>query len=307
MTASAAEDRYLNLVGPTELRVTAEASAYYGSFVLLSGDITVNTDDYDTPTTGRGIYLRFGTKGDAKLTVKGRGRGILCNPVTQDGFFDKVTVDENSTLVLAADGTSYLETRELVLKAGAKLELTVGKQLVRAQKWTIDPTAQILVNVPAGCTQTAWAVAIDMMSGTVPFVSGQVVIQGDGSTGWQTVVESDAVAVVKPATGVDGTYDYEWTGGGTDDKFSTKDNWYCKSNPLEGNVNAFGAATTCLNPIFDHIYNSSGDNGYSVGTVYFRESAVRTFTIGGNSVTMTCSNNGMSSADTIAQWGVYSD
>ena len=304
--------RYANIEGPTTIRAFADmVKPGHGFYPMVSGTVTVDTRDWDDPSVQRKMYLGLGTCTAADLVFMGGGEVGLYQPLPYRGAFSSIMVSNDTTLVLSDQGMSRVRTERFTLGPNAVLKIPAGTNTVYAGEWSIDPTARIEVVVPSGFTAGTHSLLSDDSGSSLAGYASQVTITGDGAAGWSVSHQGGVLAIVKSAATVDGTYAYEWTGGAGNANFSEADNWYCRTKPPEKQIHAFGAADTVTEPWFDQVWN--GDNpGGNVGTILFRDTAVKSFTIRGTERNLTCESTTaywsrqVPNASTISSWGVYS-
>jgi hypothetical protein len=162
---------------------------------------------------------------------------------------------------------------KITLGANATLKIPGGTNCVSATKWIIDPTARIVVDIPADTPAGGLAVLRDY-SGTLADCSSQVVLTGDGAEGWTTHFAEGMLSVVKSVGEVDGKYKYEWTGGAGTGSWMVDGNWFGgKTPPKEKTTQCvFGSADSITEINFDQ-------SGWYLGQMYFRNSAIKPFTI----------------------------
>ena len=300
--------RYVNIEGPTTIRAFSDmVKPGHGFYPMVSGRVTVDTRDWNDPDVQRRIYLGLGTCTAADLVFTGGGEVGFYQPRPFRGAFSSIVVSNNTTLTLSDQGRSYVRAEEFTLGPGSVLNIPAGTNTVYAGRWNIDPTATINVIVPSWMGPRACAALVDTEGDSLAAHADMINITGS-ATGWSVSHQNGTLAVVKAAGSVDGTYPYEWTGGTGNANFSEAGNWYCETAPQQYLTHAFGAVDTVLSPFFDNVW-SGESKGYSVGTILFRETAVKTFTISSAAnITMTCSNSSQTPAvNTITHWGVYSE
>ena len=304
--------RYVNIEGPTTIRAFADmVKPGHGFYPMVSGTVTVDTRDWNDPSVQRKMYLGLGTCTSADLVFMGGGEVGFYQPLPYRAAFSSITVSNDTTLVLSDQGVSRVRAERFTLGPNAVLKIPAGTNTVYAGQWSIDPTARIEVVVPGGFTAGAHSLLSDDSGSSLAGHTSQVTISGDGAAGWSVSHQGGALAIVKSAGTVDGMYAYEWTGGAGNANFSEADNWYCRTRPPEKQIHAFGVADTVTEPWFDQVWN--GDNpGGNVGTILFRNTAVKSFTIRGTERNLTCESTTaywsrqVPSASTISSWGVYS-
>ena len=293
--------REFYMEGPTTFRTLANISGREGRTVYpyIMGDITIDTRDWDDSFVSRNIQVDLAPYEDATLTVKGGGTVTLVQQYANFHTpFRRVTVEEGTTLTLltvtssaGTDGT--LHTEELVLGPHATLNVTlVLKSLAYVSKLSIDPTATINVTVPDPFTGGK-AFLIDTGSNAIPDLSGQINLVGN-TTGCMVVrAGGNYVVVNKTVTEPDGTYPYEWTGGGgaSANGWGTAANWYCNTIPEEKLTHVFGAADAVTTAKAESKLSRPtvpDYKGSTIGQIVFRNTAVASFTITGTQFTYNC-------------------
>lgn len=314
--SESAAKRYVNIEGPTTIRAFSDMSKPgHGFYPMVSGTVTVDTRDWNDPSVQRKLYLGLGTCTAADLVFMGGGEVGLYQPQPYRGEFSSITVSNDTTLTLSDQGRSHVRTEVFTLGPGAVLNIPAGTNTVYAKRWNIDPTATINLIVPSWMGGRACAALVDAQGGSLADYADRLNVTGDGAAGWSVSHQGGVLAIVKSAGAVDGTYAYEWTGNAGNANFSEAGNWYCNQKPPQDQVHAFGAADAVASPFFDNVwYGDNNENkGYSVGSILFRATAVKSFTIHGDvNVNMTCNSSvnywgrQVPSANDPATWGVYS-
>jgi hypothetical protein len=273
--------RTFKIEGPTVWRPTEESMNPKTSrtvYPQLDGELVVDTRDWNNPELCRKLAVRnLGSdNGNGALVIRGGGEFSMTHLYS---FFPfrYVTVENGSTLELQPYGgnTEYgpLNAMKITLGANATLKIPGGTNCVSATKWIIDPTARIVVDIPADTPAGGLAVLRDY-SGTLADCSSQVVLTGDGAEGWTTHFAEGTLSVVKSVGEVDGKYEYEWTGGAGTGSWKVDGNWSGgKTPPKEKTTQCvFGSADSITEINFDQ-------SGWYLGQMYFRNSAIKPFTI----------------------------
>ena len=285
--------RTIYVEGPMTFRATADITSRAGTrpYPFVAGDITIDTRDWNDDSTTHTIMLELAPSDDATLTIKGGGTvQLIQHYAVTHKLFRSVVVEEGTTLTLIDHGGTdgRLHTDKFVLGPNATLNLdmtttsTTEFNALIASKWEIDPTARINVTLPSSSAFTTGATAIlqDEGSDSLPVPSGQITYSGDQAG---TIVNAGGsiMLVRKTVTEPDGTYQYEWTGGGTSALWSDADNWSGQVAPPESVVCAFGACDAKTTSQFDK-FNPAGS---TVGNITFRGAAVSPFRITGSQLT----------------------
>ena len=312
-----ASKRRVEIEGPTTMRAFADIPKL-GSFVpMVTGAITVDTRDWEDPSVQRNVSFSLGTHTSASLVFQGGGTAQFAHAEPFRGAFSSITVSSGTTLELTHFSDKYADsvrTDRFVLGPGSVLKIPAGTNSVHAGTWDIDPTARIEVIVPAGFAAGACALLSDETGASLDGYSSQVAVTGAGASGWSVSHQGGVLAIVKSAGAVDGTYAYEWTGKGTSANFSEASNWYCEETPLEKKQHVFGAADDVTTAYFDNLWKSDGKGGYTtkgytLGSILFRKTAVKTFTLVADKAHMTLDTPGESispSPSNQGQWGLFS-
>lgn len=297
-TAADGNNRTFFVEGPLEIRATANMAVQSSKNIYprVTGDVTVDTRDWNDPTVQRKICLDgFGTYGGATLTVRGGGECVVKQSYSQASF-TRVSVEEGTTLTLMektmSSDAGFLRTTAFELGENAVLSIPAcGLNGVYAANWTIDPTARINVTVKGDFESGVLPILVDMGGTGVPSnILGQVVVTGLPEGATVGVFAGSLYAVKSTGLEPDGKYDYEWTGNGANRNFSNAENWHPTGTPVESKVYAFGACDTYTEPYFDYVNTTEGKKGYTLGQLLFRDTAVKPFTIGGGA-TITLSKN----------------
>lgn len=263
-------------------------------YPFLTGDIAIDTRDWYDESVTHTLTMELGPRDDAAITVRGGGAVKLaqqCSAQTSHIFYRSVTVEEGTTLSLVAIGGTTdgrLRTDKFVLGPNTTLNLDMSKasdaseyNAVIAGKFEIDPTATINVTVPADFTSGAIPILVEEGSDSIADYSSQITYSGE-TTGFSFVrTGGSLMAVKKTVYAPDGTYTYEWTGGGTSDGWADADNWSANAVPPEKKTIAFGAADVKTASIFD----AFSGGGSTAGTLLFRDTAVSSFNVSGKQMT----------------------
>lgn len=285
--------------GPTTIRTQADVTGREGRAVYpyITGHLTVDTRDWNDPTVARTITVDFGPKDDATLTARGGGTVNLVQQYAGAHMpFRRVTVEEGTTLALWPNNSSggtegTLHAEELVLGPHATLNVSLYlKSVAYFAKLSIDPTATINVTVPDTFTGGGKAFLIGTGANAIADISGQINLVGN--TAGCSVVRAGGsyVVVKKTVTEPDGTYPFEWTGGGgaSANGWGTAANWFSNTVPEERQTHVFGAAdavTTAKAEAKLSRPTVPDFKGSTVGQIIFRDTAVASFTITGTQFT----------------------
>ena len=282
-------NRYFRIEGPTTIRPTADMDdmGEREVYPFATGDITVDTRDWANPSLGRTVQLALGAKQEASLTVTGGGvlkltpaKGKGTYPWDGARAFENVTVAAGATLEIppvAPGNYGPLVAQCLTLASGATLKVTAGgSNGVYAAAWDIDPAARIEVTVDASFTSGATPVLVDLGSDAIADFTGQIVLSGATAGATLERVGGNIVVVKKTVTQPDGKYPHEWTGA-TSAKWSVAGNWFDNVATVSGQKQycAFGAVDSRPASTFDLSAKSN------FRQIIFRETAVRSFTVGG--------------------------
>ena len=267
--------------GPTTWYPTASDMGIKTSrtvYPQLDGELVVDTRDWYDPSLNRRMAIRnLGSRnGNGAIVVRGGGTFYMTHLYSYNPF-RYVTVEEGSTLEIGVyENTEYsaLNAGKITLGKNAVLKIPGGTNCVAAMSWDIDPTAKIIVDIPAGTPAGGIPILRDY-SGMLGDCSGQVEFIGEGAEGWSASFAEGNLAAIKAVGEVDGTYELEWTGGAGNNKWTVGDNWYggiAPTNQSRTSVCAFGAADTITDTLFDV-------RGGYVGQIVFRNSAVKSFSV----------------------------
>ena len=285
-------NRYFCIEGPTTIRPTADMDDMGGREVypFASGDITVDTRDWNDSSVTRTVKLSLGVKGAASLTVMGGGTMELkptrgANSYSWDGAraFSCVTVSNNATLTIPSVATSGnyipLVAERLVLGAGATLNMSAGEgNGVYAASWSIDPSARINVTVLDSFTTGATPILVNTGSDAIDDYTDRITLSGATSGAVLKREGGNIVLVKKTVTGPDGAYRYEWIGHSpTSPYWSTAANWSCGVEPPTSKTRypmAFGAVDDVVDTVYD-----VGGNPSAVSQIVFRATAVSSFRV----------------------------
>lgn len=206
--------------------------------LLLSGPVTIDTDDWFDRTTPRSITLtnlRAGTN-ETDIVVKGGGQASLSFNNNTGMRLKTLIVEEGATLTITNAAAHVLQVSRFVLKPNATLNLCGGSAaVIECDRSDIDPSAHINVDVPArSAATTTYAVA---SFGECENAEPELTAGGAGVATWELrqvgttfflAVPGRNVAVTKngPHDGVATatTTDTEWTGA-VDGLLSTAGNW----------------------------------------------------------------------------------
>ena len=303
--------REFYIEGPTTLRTLANINGRESRAVYpyITGDLTIDTRDWNDPSVTRNITIDIGPLNDATLTVTGGGTVTLVQHYANlHTPFRRVTVGDDTTLTLLVNnnegGTEgTLHTEELVLGAQATLNATlVLKSLAYVSKLSIDPTARINVTVPDSFSGGK-AFLIDTGSNAIPDLSGKINLVGDTEGCAIVRAGGNYIVVKKTVTAPDDTYQFEWTGGGGAgvNGWGTAANWYCNTIPEERLTHAFGAADAVTTAKAESKLSRPtvpDYKGSTIGQIIFRDTAVASFTITGSQFTYNCrASDGGTSSD----------
>ncbi len=283
------EGRYFFFEGPTTVRLTSNLTRTISksAYPLLSGDFVFDTRDWYDPTIVRNMDLRgLGAKDIAKVTIRGGG-DVWVMPTRTGTPFTRFAVEEGCTLSLASLTTGIdfgpLHAEEFVMGPNTVLNIPAGSNSVHAVRWSVDPTAIINVVLVEGLTTEAKGVLCDIGGNFTP-AAGQIRLVG-ATEGWGLIEQNGSWAVTNAAMDVTRESDYEWTGGGANTLSQNPDNWG-GTRPEESKVYVFGAADGGATPNFYRFFRSTDTDtpqGSTIQGVKFRNTAVKTFTIGGSS------------------------
>ena len=223
--------RKLFIYGPATFRTVADMvkNINKSSYPLFSGDFTVDTRDWNDGETPRAMAFRgFGAFDYASLKVTGGGSLWMMQAYSQRPF-SSITVDAGTEMIAAPLENGNLDfgplsADRIVLGANARLGVEAGTSFVKAADWDVDSTAAINVTIPSELAGFANKVVTDL-SGRLPDTV-TVNVKGDGAADWTPVLADGQLSITKTGAETSGTYPYEWTGGGTSDKWSDNENWY---------------------------------------------------------------------------------
>lgn len=281
------EGRYFIFEGPTTVRLTSNLTRTISksAYPLLSGDFVFDTRDWYDPTIVRSMDLRgLGAKDIAKVTIRGGG-DVWVMPTRTGTPFTRFAVEEGCTLTLASLVTGIdfgpLHTEEFVMGPNTVLNIPAGSNSVHAVRWSVDPSAIINVVFTEGLTTEAKGVLCDIGGNFTP-AEGQIRLVG-ATEGWGLIAQNGSWAVTNAAMDVTRESDYEWTGGGANTASETAANWG-GTRPMESKTYIFGwedcGATVNFHRFFqDETQTTPG--GTTIQGVKFRNTAVKTFMIGG--------------------------
>ena len=294
---SGGEGRYFFLEGPMTIRPTANLtrSTSRSFYAQLSGDFIIDQHDWYDPSIVRSMDLRgFGAKDAATLTLRGGGEFWLMTSRSGSPF-SRVTLEEGGTLTLATLGTGNdfgpFHTEELVLEANTMVNIPAGSNAIHAVKWTVDPTAVINVVFPEGIATDAKGVLCDIGGNFTP-AAGQIRLVG-ATEGWGLIEQNGSWAVTNAAMDVTRESEYEWTGGGANKLSENPDNWG-GTRPMESKTYIFGwedGGATVNFHCFFRTTDTDDANGTTIQGIKFRNTAVKSFTIGGTAQ-ITYNNSG---------------
>ena len=284
-------NRYFRIEGPTTIRPTADMDDMGGREVypFATGDITVDTRDWNDPSVTRTVKLSLGVKDAASLTVMGGGTMEL-KPTKGTGKYDwdgarafsSVIVSNNATLTIPSVATSGnyipLVTESLTLGPGATLNVSAGEgNGVYAANWSIDPTAHINVTVLDTFTTGATPILVDTGSDAIADFTGRITLSGATSGAVLKRAGGNIVLVKKTVTEADGTYQYEWVSSSSSYKWRNTGSWYCKAAPPTSGTRypiVFGA----VDKYTTSNYNMT-DTTPTIVQLVFRDTAVSSFTV----------------------------
>jgi len=298
--------------GPMTFRAIGDQVARAGTtpYPFVTGDIVIDTRDWYNESVTHTMTMELGPRDDAALTVRGGGTVRMVQQYsapTSHVYYRSVVVEDGTTLTLIIGGTTdgRLRTDRFVLGPNTTLNLDMSKasgtpeyNAVIAGKFEIDPTARINVTVPADFTSGAIPIFIDEGSDSLADYSSQINYSGN-TTGVSFVRSGGSLmAVKKTVTEADGTYQYEWTGGGNSADWTEAANWYGNEAPPEKKTIAFGAADGKTNSNFD-MFTPSGS---TAGTLLFRDTAVSSFHISSGTMTFTNVNASVQSYSALPQF-----
>ena len=305
-------NRYFRIEGPTTIRPTADMDDMGGREVypFATGDITVDTRDWNDPSATRTVKLSLGVKDAASLTVMGGGTMEL-KPTKGTGKYDwdgarafsSVIVSNNATLTIPSVATSGnyipLVTESLTLGPGATLNVSAGEgNGVYAANWSIDPTAHINVTVLDTFTTGATPILIDTGSDAIADFTGRITLSGATSGAVLKRAGGNIVLVKKTVTEADPS-SHEWTGG-TSDRWSVAGNWSDGKATASGSqVCMFGAVDSRLTSVFNFSKNTT------INQIVFKDTAVSSFTVTANSYPPTYKNTSSANSGT-ANAALYS-
>ena len=280
----------IHLYGPTVLRTTTDLAyaetAEDSVYVILHGDVTVDTGDPSEASVGRKMYLRglTSTDGSGSLTVRGCGE-LVVRPYGSYDALKSVTVEAGATLGLVDRSTSsyawgHFATESFALGPNATLKLTAGGNFVEAADWAIDPTAKIVVTVPAEFTTGAFPILRDADSKDLPSDWVDRVELVGGPVGLAVKSEAGQLTGYLRDDELGKWGDFEWMGAGANAKWSTPANWKGNVWPGEKNVMYFGSSSV-TNSQFDK-FNPSGS---TMARLIFETNAVSSFRVWGAQMT----------------------
>ena len=307
-----ASKRRLEIEGPTTIRAFADITKLGTLYPMATGAITVDTRDWEDPSVQRAVRLTLGTHTSASLVFQGGGTAQFTHAEPFRGSFSSITVAEGTTLELTDFSNGFVDsvrTERFVLGPHSTLRIPAGTNSVHAGSWDIDPTATIVVEVPAGFSDGAYALLSDECGASLGEYASQVTVTGVGASGWTVSHQDGVLAIVNSAGTADGTYPYEWKATTAPAYFSNAGNWHCNDTPYEGSNFVFGAVDDVTTAYFDNLWRNDGSKGYSLGSALFRNTARKTFTIVAQNVTMTFNGKGNKTSPSPAdptQWGIYS-
>ena len=279
--------RYFIFEGPTTVRLTSNLARTISksAYPLLSGDFVFDTRDWNDPSIIRSMDLRgLGAKDIATVTIRGGG-DVWVMPTRTGTPFTRFAVEEGCSLTLATltTGNDFgpLHAEEFVMGPNTVLNIPAGSNSVHAVRWSVDPSAIINVVFAEGMTNLAAGVLCDIGGNFTP-AEGQIRLVG-ATEGWGLIEQNGSWAVTNAFADVSRESDYEWTGGGANTLSQNPDNWG-GTKPYESQVYVFGAADGGATPNFHRFFRTTETDtagGSTISGVKFRNTAVKTFTIGG--------------------------
>ena len=289
LDTSKSSSRDIHLYGPTLLRTTTDL-AYAETdennvYVILHGAVTVDTSDPSDASVGRKMYLRglTSTDGSGSLTVRGCGE-LLARPYASYDALKSVAVEAGATLGLVDRSGSYgwghFATESFALGPNATLRMTAGGNFVEAANWAIDPTAKIVVTVPAEFTTGAFPILRDADSKDLPADWVDRVELVGGPTGLAVKSEAGQLTGYLRDDELGKWGDFEWTGAGANAYWSTAANWYGNVSPGEKNIMYFGSSSV-TNSRFD----TFSPSGSTMTRLIFETNAVSSFWVWGKQLT----------------------
>lgn len=295
-------NRLMHLYGPTDLHVNGRdlSNGFNNHYINCHGRVTVHTEDWSDASVKRTVAIRGlgSADGTLDLVVTGGGTfkyGQVWSYETMRSF----TVEAGTALILGnrdakiSNSTEWgpLVAERITLEKDVTVAFTAGEQHIAASTWSIDPSVRITVTIPetytsqnVALTSGGFPVLQDLDSKSLPNgLLSQITLAGN-SEGWSLVNENGQISVVKIDSSLLGTFgEFEWLGG-SGANWSTTANWN-GCTPAQFQAHVFGVSENrTVN------FDSCGPAGGStVGSIEFKESAGRSFQIGGNQTTFSAS------------------
>ena len=306
--------------GPTTFRATADMdqSSALDTVVMASGDIVVDTRDWNDGTTLRKMTLNgFGAKDAASLTVRGGGE-LLFKQAHSGSPFSKIEVESGTTLTLlphltATTNCGPVHADEFVLGPNSVLNIPAGSNAVHAARWSVDPSATINIMIADGAATDAKGVLYDF-AGTYRVPEGQLHIVGSAGAvaGWGLLPGDGTWAITNALADLALETGFEWTGAGikTYKMFEDPANWNADgAKPLQTSDYVFGASNETTLIYFYRVYGSASSEtatGATVNSIRFRNTATKSFTITNSQMTVSRTGDyaaaGISSFSAVPQY-----
>ena len=193
--------------------------------ICLGGDVAFDTTDcFDGETPRSPIVSKLVPEPDLDLTVKGTGN-LTMSFSAMPAILPRLTVDDGATLTFV-NNSAPLVVDDLRLGAGSTLNLKCNMGTIDAVNATIDPTAEVSVQVNANLPYAAYPVLSSPDDATAEALAARTTLVGEGAADYS--IRSCAHCVYL-ANGVEPTYGETgasniWTGAVNGD-WNEPQNW----------------------------------------------------------------------------------
>ena len=181
----------------------------------------------------------------------------------------RIFVDDGATLIMT-NTERHVFVDDLTLGVGSTLRLRAGKGTFDVLSATIDPTANIVMQVPTGLSYTCYPAVVSPDDLTAESIAARMTLDGNGASGWYAGSGAHTAFVT---SGGMPTYDESaatsniWTGA-VDSNWSTTGNWTSGIAPRSSNYDNSGNFNVFFGP--GNMYVTNDYSKTYINRMYFR-------------------------------------
>jgi len=235
----------------------------------LGGPIICDTTDCFDGETPRSIGLsKVLVQPNVSFEVTGVGTQSL-DFAASTNRIARISVSDGATLIMT-NTARHVFVDDLTLGAGSTLRLRAGKGTFDVLSATIDPTANIVMQVPTGLSYTCYPAVVSSDDETAAAIAARMTLDGNGASGWYADSGAHTAFVT---TGEMPAYDESaatsniWTGA-VDSKWSTAGNWTSGTPPRSSNYDGSGSFNVFFGP--GNMYVTNDYSKTYINRMYFR-------------------------------------